>query len=81
MAKLRVASISWSLSYLVMDWRKLGVNFINILRAAFTHTDFQSARKTVKLSVFFALSRSTCAKSAHRTLIKLTPGQKTLKTF
>jgi len=30
-----------------------GVNFINILRAAFTREEPESAKKTVKLSIFF----------------------------
>ncbi len=51
-----------------------GVNFINVLRAAFTRADPESAKKTVKLSVFFALSGSVkSVKAAHRTLVKLTP--------
>ncbi len=29
-----------------------GVNFTNILRAAFTHADLKSAKNTVKLPVF-----------------------------
>jgi len=34
--------------------------------------DAERAKKTVKLSVFFALSGSAHAKAAHRTLMKLT---------
>jgi len=29
------------------------LNFINVLRAAFTHVDPESAMKTIKLSIFF----------------------------
>jgi len=36
----------------------LGVDFINILRAAFTSADPESAKKTVKLSFFFELAGS-----------------------
>jgi len=54
--------------------KKPVVNFINILRTAFTHKDPKSAKKTVKLSVFFTLLGSASAKATHRTLIKLTPG-------
>ncbi len=50
------------------------VNFIKVLQAAFTHADPKSTNKTVKLSVFFALLGSVCAKAAHRMLVKLTPG-------
>jgi hypothetical protein len=50
-----------------------GVNFINILRAAFTRTDPKGVKKTVKLSIFFALCISVHAKAARKTLIKSTP--------
>jgi len=36
--------------------------------------DPDSIKKTVKLSIFFALLRSACAKAACITLMKLTPG-------
>jgi len=52
---------------------RAGVNFINVLRAAFTGADLKSVKKTVKLSVFFALSGSARSKAAHRSLMKLTP--------
>ncbi len=51
-----------------------GVNFINVLQAAFTQADPKRVKKTVNLSVFFTLSGSVRAKAAHRTLMKLTPG-------
>jgi len=50
------------------------INFINVLPAAFACADPESAKKTVKLSVYFMLSESERAKAASRTLIKLTPG-------
>ena len=50
------------------------VNFINVLRAAFTLADPESAKKTVKSSSFFPLSGSAGVKAARRTLVKLTPG-------
>jgi hypothetical protein len=50
------------------------VNFINVLQAAFTLQDPESAKKTVKLSVFFALLGSARAKATRRTLMKLTQG-------
>jgi len=43
------------------------VNFINFLRAAFMHADPESAKKTVKLSIFFAPLGSLSAKADHRT--------------
>jgi len=53
---------------------KPSVNFINVIRAAFARSDPESAKKTVKLSVFFALLGSDCTKAAPGMLIKLTPG-------
>ena len=50
-----------------------GVNFTNILLAAFMRADPKSAKKTVKLSNFIALLGSACAKVACRMLVKLTP--------
>jgi len=50
-----------------------GVNFINVLRAAFTLADPKSAKKTVKSSSFLALSGSASVKAARRALVKLTP--------
>ena len=50
-----------------------GVNFINVLRAAFTHADPESAKKTVKSSSFFALLGSARVKAARRMLMKLNP--------
>ena len=51
-----------------------GVNFTNILQAAFTRADPKSAKKLLNLTVFFALSGSAGVKAARRTLVKLTPG-------
>ncbi len=51
-----------------------GVNFINILRAAFLSADPESAKKTDNLTVFFVLLGSASVKAASRTLMKLTPG-------
>ena len=51
-----------------------GVNFTNVLRAAFTPADPESGKKLLDLTVFFALLGSAGAKAAHRTLMKSTPG-------
>ncbi len=51
-----------------------GVNFTNFLWAALAHANPKSTKKTVQLSVFFALSGSACIRPAHRMLMKLTPG-------
>ena len=50
-----------------------GVNFTNILQAAFTPADPKSAKKTVKLSSLIALLGSVCVKAAPTMLVKLTP--------
>jgi len=41
-----------------------GVNFINVLRAAFERADHESAKKTDNLIVFFVLLGSVCLKAA-----------------
>ena len=48
-----------------------GVNFTNILRAHKLLVDPKRAKKTVKLSSFFALLGSASVKAARRTLVKL----------
>jgi len=56
--------------------KRQGVNFINVLRAAFTRTDPKSVKKTDDLTVFFALLGTAHMKAALKTLVKLTPGFK-----
>jgi len=46
----------------------LGINFTNILHAAFTPTDSNSAKNTVKLAVFFELLGYACVKAASKRL-------------
>ena len=41
-----------------------------------TSADPKSALKLLNLNVFFALLGSACVKAAHRTLVKLTPGER-----
>ena len=55
------------------DGSRPGVNFTNVLRAAFTPADPKSGKKLLNLTVFFALSGSASVKAARRTLMKLTP--------
>ncbi len=57
-----------------MDEGGAGVNFTNILRAAFTCVDPKSAINTVKSSAFFALLGSLLVKAVRKMLVKLTPG-------
>jgi len=69
---LRKKSIRWKRPIL---WKSnAGVNFINVLRAAFTHADTESIKKTDNLIVFFTLLGSAWTTAAHRILMKLTPG-------
>ena len=47
-------------------WRQFmapGVNFINVLLAAFTHEDPERAKKQLNLTVFFALLGSARVKA------------------
>jgi hypothetical protein len=53
---------------------KSGLNFINILRTAFTHVDPKSIRIQSNPQYFFTLLGSTCAKVARKMLMKLTSG-------
>jgi len=48
-----------------------GINFINVLRTAFTP---KCIKMTVKLSIFFTLLGAMSAKDLSKTLMKLTPG-------
>ena len=54
---------------------KQGVNFTNILRAAFMRTEPKSAKKTVNLSSFFALLGSAGVKAAQIEIERETRGQ------
>jgi len=54
------------------------VDFINILRAAFTCPDLNSTNNTVKQSVFFALLGSARVKAVHKMLVKSTPAMSLL---
>ncbi len=56
--------------YLYGHYPRQGVNFINIICAAFALEDPKSAKKTFKLSVFFALLGSSCTKAAREMLMK-----------
>jgi hypothetical protein len=53
---------------------RLGVNFINVLQAAFAQADPKRAKKTDNLTVFYVLSGSAGTKAARRMLMKLRPG-------
>ena len=56
-----------------------GVNFTNILRAAFMRKDPKSAKKLLNLTFFFALLGSAHVKDACKMLVKLTPDVKRTK--
>jgi len=54
--------------------KKPGANFINVLWAAFTHTDPESVTIQLSHQYLFTLLRSKSIKAALRMLMKLTPG-------
>ncbi len=54
--------------------QRSGLNFINVLRTAFTLVDPKSVKKQLSHKYLFTLSGSTSVKAVHRTLMKLTPG-------
>jgi len=51
----------------------LGVNFTNVLREAFTHSDPESVKKDCYVISHFALLGYGRVKAAHKILMKLTP--------
>jgi len=53
-------------------WEQGSISPTFFFNSFYTHIS-QKPKKTVKLSVFFALSGSACAKAARRMLMKLTP--------
>jgi hypothetical protein len=54
-------------------WITPGLNFINVLRTAFTHIDPESVRIQSNPQYLFMPSGSTSVKAVRRTLVKLTP--------
>jgi len=50
-----------------------GLNFINVLRRAFTLVGPKSVRFQSSGQYLFTLLGSMCSKAAHRTMMKLTP--------
>jgi len=53
---------------------RLGVNFTNVLQAAFTSSDLKSAKRQSSHQCLFALLGSARTKAAHKMLEKLTEG-------
>ncbi len=53
--------------------KKSGLNFINVLRTAFTHADPESVRIQSNPQYLFTLLGSAHVKAVRRTLMKLTP--------
>jgi len=70
-----VGTICGEMKYRTAVIGKPGVNFINMLLAAFTHVDPKTANKYSKIIVFFALLGSACLKALLKTLMKLTPSK------
>jgi len=68
-------SIGAKAAYRTLMKLRQGVNFINVLRTAFTHADSKCAKKTVKSAQCrLALLGSTSVKAAYKTLMKLRQG-------
>jgi hypothetical protein len=67
-----LACLFFSLHKTGWSYHQSGVNFINVLRAAFTRADPKSTKKTVKLSNFCAFLGSARIKAVFRMLMKLT---------
>jgi len=61
-----------------LDWQP-GVNFINVLRAAFAHVDPKSVKRYWGFDWILTLLGSTHVKAVRRTLMKLSPGN--ISTF
>ena len=61
--------------------KRPGVNFTNVLRAAFTHAEITKAQKQLNLAVFLALLGSVRVKAACKMLVKLTPGVDFISIF
>jgi len=55
--------------------QQTGVNFIKILREAFTHTDSKSIKFQLSCQYLFMLLGSAFVKALQKMLMKLTPGQ------
>jgi len=58
----------WALSLRALIYWLPGVDFTNILHAAFTHTDPKSTKNTVKLSVFLVLLGSSIVKALQKNI-------------
>jgi len=66
-----VTKNGWDLS---TSGKSLGVDFTNILLAAYTRQDYKSTKHIVKPSVFFVLLGSALVKIAPKMLVKSTAG-------
>jgi len=58
-----------------------GLNFINILRTAFTHLDPECAKRQSSQQCHLALLWPTSVKSGRKTLVKLTPDREHYSVF
>jgi hypothetical protein len=59
-----------------------GLNFINVLRTAFTHIDPECAKKDSQVSgVIWCFWDLRSVKAAHKMLVKLTPGVDSTKVL
>jgi hypothetical protein len=56
-----------------MTLESSGVDFTNLLPAAFTRTDPKSTKSTDGFTIFCGFEICACKKAAHKTLMKLNP--------
>ncbi len=57
-----------------------GVNFINVFQTAFMCPDPKSTKRLLSWLYFFPLLGFARIKAAHKVLMKLTPGEKLVKS-
>jgi len=58
-----------------------GFNFINVLRAAFTLADSECAKRLSNCQCCLALLGPASVKAAHKTSVKLTPGDPKMNRY
>ncbi len=77
----RIPALGYACNYVQQLISIPGVNFINILRAAFGHVDPKSVKRYWGFDWILTLSGSTCVKAVLRMLMKLSPGVCWCQTF
>jgi hypothetical protein len=76
----RANQFEW-MSISTLKRHSLGLDFINVLRTAFTHVVPQSVRTQSSHQYLFTLLGPTSVKAVRRTLMKLSPGVNFINMF